>query len=187
MKIQPHEIAFDFDGVIADTFRLFTRLARDKYGLDIEYDTIRDYEFLDSIDMDKDHAMEIIDILTHHAHEIGLDPFAGALDVLKRISEIAPLFLVTARPVSEPVVLWFKNQRPLVSPRIEATGINTAKLDVLKDAGTRFFIDDRLDTCRMLDEAGITPIVYDQPWNREPHPFAVVKDWDEISDLIAWE
>jgi uncharacterized HAD superfamily protein len=58
---------------------------------------------------------------------------------------------------------------------------------VLKERGVRYFVEDRLDTCHLLAEAGIIPIVYEQPWNREPHPFAVVRDWDDIAEMIAWE
>ncbi len=38
----------------------------------------------------------------------------------------------------------------------------------------------------MLHEAGITPIVYTQPWNREPHPFMTVNNWEDIEAIIDW-
>ncbi|HON95728.1 MAG TPA: hypothetical protein PL013_08030, partial [Deltaproteobacteria bacterium] len=71
--------------------------------------------------------------------------------------------------------------------RVEATSVNTAKLEVLKRHGITHFIDDRLDTCEMLQEAGITPIVFTQPWNRKPHPFLAVETWGDIAALIDWK
>ena len=68
-----------------------------------------------------------------------------------------------------------------------ATGVSTAKLEILKSQGTRFFVEDRIDTCHLLAAEGITPIVYDQPWNRTNHPFTVVRSWEEIASLIDWD
>jgi uncharacterized protein len=187
MNISPSEIAFDFDGVVADTFRFFIRLARESYNYDINYDDITDYLFLNSVAMDKKHALEIIDILTNDLHEIDIQPNEGAGVVLTRFTSVAPLLVVTARPCAEPVEMWFARHIPTVSPgclHIEATGANTAKLEVLQKNHIRYFIDDRLDTCHMLLEAGITPIVYNQPWNRHPHPFKTVNNWEDIESIM---
>jgi hypothetical protein len=48
------------------------------------------------------------------------------------------------------------------------------------------FVEDRLATCCLLEKNSIKPILFEQPWNRKPHPFPVVKSWDELSTLIAW-
>ena len=52
----------------------------------------------------------------------------------------------------------------------------------------KYFVDDRLDTCTLLNEHGITPIVFDQPWNREEeHPFTVVHTWEDLNRMIDWK
>jgi len=189
-KIPAREIAFDFDGVVADTFRLFVELARTKFGVAIDYEDITDYDFLKVIKMELSDAMEIIDTLTYRPHELDLPPNLGAVDVLTRLAEISPVLLVTARPVGEPIELWFRRHAPQIRPgylRVRATGENTATLEVLQKEGIRYFIEDRLDTCHMLAPEGITPIIYDQPWNREDNPFLTVKSWEEISSLIRWQ
>ena len=43
-----------------------------------------------------------------------------------------------------------------------------------------------ITAAKNLLQVGITPIVYDQPWNRGNHGFTVVKNWQEISSLISW-
>ncbi|MCE5273498.1 MAG: haloacid dehalogenase [Syntrophaceae bacterium] len=190
MNIDPSEFAFDFDGVVADTFRLFVHLAKSLYNYDINYDDITDYEFMNVINMEKQHAWDIIDIITHETPDIDLRPNKGAVDVLTRMVGHGPLLCVTARPIKEPIELWFEKYLPHIEPpclKVEATGVNTGKLEVLKRSGIRFFVDDRLDTCQLLEEAGITPIVYSQPWNRKPHPYQVVNDWEELSLLMDWD
>ncbi|HPW18485.1 MAG TPA: UvrB/UvrC motif-containing protein, partial [Candidatus Aminicenantes bacterium] len=71
-----------------------------------------------------------------------------------------PLSVVTARPVKEPVELWFEKHVPGLVPdclNIIATSVSTAKLEILKSLGTRFFVEDRIDTCHLIAAHGITP------------------------------
>ncbi|HON39514.1 MAG TPA: haloacid dehalogenase [Deltaproteobacteria bacterium] len=189
LKIPAKEIAFDFDGVVADTFRLFVEIARKDYHVSVEYEDITDYDFLKVIKMELDDAMQIIDTITYLPHEIDLLPNLGAMDVLSRLARISPVLLVTARPVAEPLERWFKRHAPELPAghiRIIATGTNTAKLEILQEEGVRYFIEDRVDTCHLLAPEGITPIIYDQPWNRKDHSYLTVKNWDDISSLINW-
>lgn len=189
MGIPPSTLAFDFDGVIADTFRLFVHMAREVYGYDFAYEDITEYEFLKCVDMDKRHALEIIEVLTNEPHAIDLHPKEGAPSVLGRLTGHTRILVVTARPDPDPVKLWFGRRMPEIPAdclHIVATGVNTAKLDILVDKGVTHFVEDRLDTCQLLQASGITPIVFDQPWNRKPHPFARVGSWHELDALIDW-
>ena len=52
MKIAPNEIAFDIDGVFADTFRVFVNMARKNFGYQFHYEDITEYEFMKVIDID---------------------------------------------------------------------------------------------------------------------------------------
>ena len=45
-------------------------------------------------------------------------------------------------------------------------------------------MEDRLETCFVLDKAGIKPVLFRQPWNRGKHPFEEVSTWDELESLI---
>lgn len=187
-EIAPRDIAFDFDGVVADTFRLFVYLANQDHGLNLDYEEITEYDFLNAIDIDRQLAERILNTITEIPQDLDLRPNKGAPETLERLSLESPLLLITARPSGEPVERWFKKTMPNLVPAltIEATGESTAKLPVLKAKGVRYFVEDRLDTCHLIAKAGITPIVYEQPWNRKRHPFQVVQDWNDIARLIAW-
>ncbi|MBN2123699.1 MAG: haloacid dehalogenase [Deltaproteobacteria bacterium] len=187
--ICPGDIAFDIDGVVADTFRVFVNEARKQYGCEFHYEQITDYDFLNVLDIEKDVSDRIIAQLLDRPIESGIRPLEGAVEVLTRLSAAAPLLFVTARPEQEAIGRWLRGQLPGVDPnriRLEATTTHQRKLPVLLENRVRYFVEDRLETCYFLEEAHIRPIVFRQPWNDRPHPFLSVRDWRELSRLIAW-
>lgn len=189
MRISPNEIAFDVDGVVADTFHLFVAKARNDYGYRFDYEDITEYDFLQVLDMDEKESDAIVQTLLDRPLESGVKPLPGAVEVLTRLSLLAPLSFVTARPEKGPILAWVEHQLPQVDKdriRLEVTGVHTEKIPVLLEMGFKYFVEDRLDTCPLLEQNGITPILFEQPWNKKPHPYHVVRDWDEISMLIDW-
>jgi len=99
-----------------------------------------------------------------------------------------PLRLVTARPTVAPIYDWLLSASGLTAADIDvvATGDYTAKVEVLQAKGVAYFVEDRLDTCFLLRAAGITPILFRQPWNRFSHPFIEVGSWAELGEVIAF-
>ena len=187
MKIDPRQAAFDIDGVIADTMQLFLDIARLVYGVDhIGYDDITAYQLDQCLDMDPG----VIDAITHRIIEgdypCQLVPMRDAGRVLKRLGELGPLRLVTARPKAGPMDQWLSELLPsrYYEVVLETTGGFEAKAEVLKRHNIRYFVEDRLDTCFLLSDHDITPVVYKQPWNRQPHPFKEVGDWLELETLF---
>ncbi len=188
-KILPGEMAFDIDGVIADTFRTFVHTARKQYGSRITYEDITDYDFRKIIDFDPQMADRIVQMILEDPLGSGIRPMKGAVEVLTRLSWVTPLLLVTARSDKDAIVKWIQNALGLEGEhtvQLEATGTHEEKLPVLLEQGVKYFVEDRLDTCFLLQERLITPIVFDQPWNRGPHPFYRVRTWEDISNLIDW-
>ena len=189
-KIPPRELAFDIDGVVADTFRIFIETARLKYGITIDYEDITEYEFWEIIDIDLQITRDIIQLILDKPIEIGIKPVRGAVEVLTRLSKIEPLLFVTARPDRESILKWARKELGLPGTNtvhIEASGTHREKIPILLERGIKYFVEDRLETCFLLDEADVTPIVFDQPWNRKPHPFKKVKNWQEIEAMIEWQ
>jgi len=188
-RIEPYQLAFDVDGVVADTFRKFVEIAESDYGLRIPYEAVTQYDFWNVIEIDWDICQEIIERILYYPLEMNLRPMEGAVEVLTRLSLQAPLLFVTARTEHSSIYRWVLEHLPAVDPgaiRLEAVGTHERKQAVLEERGAGYFIEDRLDTCYLLQEATITPIVFDQPWNRKPHPFRTVNSWADISSLIGW-
>ena len=70
---------------------------------------------------------------------------------------------------------------------IVATGSFEAKTDILLERHISFFVEDRLETCFSLAEAGITPVLFKQPWNRANSRFVEVDTWHDLEKLIEFK
>jgi hypothetical protein len=187
-NIDPAALAFDVDGVFADTMRLFLDIAHSEFRIDgIKYEDITCYNLEECIPMDPKIIDAIIVKILDGDFRIPLKPMDSAPEVITRIAErYGPVLFVTARSNPDPVRKWMEQILPLSSRSVEivATGTYDKKAEVLIEKNISYFVEDRLETCFSLKEAGVTPILYRQPWNREPHPFREVGSWQEIESLI---
>lgn len=182
------QIAFDIDGVFGNAMALFIRLARELYNINsLRYQDITRYYLYDCLPIDPEIIDRIIEKIIDYPHALEMVPFDQAADVLHRYGQTHPLTFVTARCKSEPVTDWVRRCLPRVGSdriRVIATGDHQRKLEVLQDLGFQYYVDDHLDTCHLLYRHDIIPIVYEQPWNQDPHPYHRVADWKEIESLL---
>ncbi len=186
--IHPALLAFDIDGVVADTMNLFVRIAREEYNIRVRYQDITKYMLEECLDIAPEIIEEIIVKLIDGSHDNALEPVSGAPEVLTRLARHGTVRFVTARPDPEPITAWMTRILS-VSPSeldITATGSFDAKTGILLEKGVTWFVEDRLETCFPLKEAGIEPVLFRQPWNRAPHPFTEVGNWQELERLIAF-
>ncbi len=188
VKIDPEALAFDIDGVVADTMTLFIDIARDAFNVThLRYEDITCYILEECLDIDPEVIRSVIERLLNGDYAAELRPFDGAAEVLHRMSRRhRPILFVTARPHLGPMAHWMTDALGLDETAVEVipTGAFEAKADVLLEKKVRYFVEDRLETCHLLADIGITPILFRQPWNREDHPFLEVGDWKEIEGLM---
>ncbi len=186
-KINPAHIGFDIDGVVADTGGAFIRIIAEEYGINsLTLDDITSFEVIDCLDVDQEIIEEVFSRLLDNPLSAGLQPMENAISVLHRFAEEAPLTFVTARPRKGPISLWLKHfLQPVTFEKIRlvAMGAHDNKISFIKDLGLKYFVDDRLQTCRMLAREGINPLVYNQPWNKDDHDLPTVNNWQAIHDL----
>jgi uncharacterized HAD superfamily protein len=191
MKIRPFEVAFDIDGVLADTMSLFIDIAERDFGInDLRYEDVTEYDIGELRGLDRNLSLEIIHRILNGSHETPLEPLMGATEVLRRLNRChRPTLFVTARPNADQIFGWILDVLNLNADDIEvvATGSFEDKKDVLLDKKVAYFVEDRLETCFLLNDVGIQPIVFIQPWNRKPHPFPEVGNWQELESMIAFE
>ena len=189
--IDPAAVAFDIDSVVADTMNLFIDIAREEYNITgIQYSDFKTYALEDCIDVNQDIIGDIIQKLLDGNYSAPLRPFKGAPEVLARLGRAhAPVLFVTARPYPGPITDWIRDTVPLdpSATEIIATGDFEAKVDILLDRQISFFVEDRLETCFSLVDAGITPVIFKQPWNRKNNRFVEVDTWYELENLIEFE
>ncbi len=187
--IDPRTVGFDIDGVLADTMRLFLNILLEVYGINhISLKDITCYELKACLDIDPEIISAANQSIIDGSYTGRLEPIQGAAGVLKRLCNYGPVRLVTARPYPGPIEAWIEE---LLAPdrypvQIAATGGFESKTEVLKAEKITYFVEDRLDTCYLLQNCDITPVLFAQPWNRSPHPFQEVEDWAQLERLIDW-
>lgn len=186
-KIDPAHIGFDIDGVVADTGGAFIRIAREEYGLhSISLEDITFYEMVNCLDVDQKIIDDIFTRLHDEPLSSGIQPMEDALNVLHKLAKLTPLTFVTARPEKEPIASWLKHfLKPTVyrEMKLVAMGVHDNKAPYIKNLGLKYFVDDRLQTCKKLASEGITPLVYNQPWNMDDHDLQTVDNWQDIHAL----
>lgn len=186
-EIHPGFIGFDIDCVVADTMEAFIRLAMDDYGIKVQPEDITSFQVAECLDVSPRIIDEIFARLLSAPVENGLKPMPHAVDVLTEMSAWAPLTFITARPDREPVVRWLESiltNDVYRNSRLVAMGKHDGKAQYVRELGLRYFVDDRVETCVELAQAGISPIVFAHPWNRGRHPFATIDSWLDIKQRI---
>jgi len=189
MQIKSHEIGFDLDGVIAATGETFLRLACQDFGhCSFSLEDIKDFEVEDCLGIPKDHVELLFYSIMKNSLQTGLQPMKGAVEVIAQLATLATVTIITARPLTQPVSDWLAHFFPdetCQNINLVATGDHNDKTRYIKEHNLQYFVDDRVETCLQLAaETNITPIVYNQPWNRGRHTLAQVNDWQEIKGYL---
>ena len=186
--IEVDRIGFDFDGVIADTAEAFIRLACRQYDYcSYALEDITSFQVEDCLDIPQSLVDRIFHAILEDSLATELRPMAGAVRVIHEMASLGPVTIVTARPLARPVEDWLDHH---LAPdacrkiRLIAMGDHDDKARHINELGLSHFVDDRAETCHQLDAAAITPLVFDQPWNRGRHRFQAVTGWSEIHTLL---
>lgn len=186
--IPPSAVAFDIDGVIADTMTLFLDIAREDYAIDgIGLADITSYDLEQCLQIDAGILSEITKKILDGAYRVPLKSMPDAAWVLSRLADChSPVLFVTARPYLGPIFDWITENLGLSAKQVEVvtTGSYDSKAAVLLDRNISYFVEDRLETCFHLQKVGVTPVVFQQPWNRQPHQFIEVDSWSALGALI---
>jgi uncharacterized HAD superfamily protein len=183
-------LAFDIDGVVADTMEVFVRLARERYGMNtLTKEHLCCYDLHRCLDVDHAIIDELICLTLDDEHTMEIPPMPGATGVLTEIAKYVPLRFVTARIWPDSIILWLRqtlSDVPADRVQVIATGAPEAKLEILRDLKIRYFVEDRLETCRLLARDGVSPFLFDQPWNRvaEASEFIRIESWSQLSQII---
>lgn len=188
-KIDPNLIAFDIDGVVADTAEAFFRLAQTRYGIsEFTVEHITEFDVARCLPIAPEIIDSIFATLLENPIDADLQPMADCVTVLTTLSHLAPLTFITARPMHAPIANWLKHiLGPTIFSQVHliAMGNHDNKATYLKELGLHYFIDDRAETCVDLKRQGFSPFVFKQPWNHGRHQLPTVSSWREIGDLCT--
>lgn len=188
--IDPRQLAFDIDGVVADTMDVFVRLARERFGFeDMSKDDISCYNLYECLRIEKDILDELVCLTMDDEHTMQIPPMPGAPEFLTEMARSYPLRFITARIWPESITEWLYQTLPGVpSEKISviASGAPERKPEILKELAVRYFVDDRTETCMHLKEFGIQPLLFVQPWNRNDPTdgFIRIENWAGLKECV---
>ncbi|HHE65113.1 MAG TPA: haloacid dehalogenase, partial [Bacteroidetes bacterium] len=87
--IDPGSLAFDIDGVVADTMTLFVDIARDEFNLSgIRYEDFTCYQIEECTDIDNGIINTILSKIQDGNYKSTLKPVEGAPRVLTRLGRL---------------------------------------------------------------------------------------------------
>ncbi|MCK5070444.1 MAG: hypothetical protein KAR01_07870 [Desulfocapsa sp.] len=188
MNTKNHEIGFDLDGVIADTGEAFIRIACEEHNYcSFRLEDITRFDIEKCLTIPVDKVEQIFYAILKDSLGSGLKPIAGAVDVISTMATKAPVTIITARPLEQPVADWldhFFSSKTCQRINLVAMGDHDDKARYIKEHNLSYFVDDRVETCLQLATTEITPIVYTQPWNHKRHNLKTVSNWNDISKLV---
>ncbi len=189
MKIHPEELGFDFDGVIADIGEAFLRLACEEYNYcSFTLGDINSFQVEECIDMPPFLIEKVFDDILRDSLATKLQPMPGVVKVMENLALVAPVTIITARNRAQPVYDWidhFFPQKTRDKIRLVAMGDHDDKVRYLHKMGILHFVDDRLETCRQIADAKLTPHLYSHPWNHHnDNSFNTVRNWDDIQSMV---
>lgn len=188
LTIASEEIGFDFDGVVADIGEAFIRIACNQYNYcSFSLDDITSFSVEDCLPIPETIIEQIFADILADSLATGLKPFDDAVDVLSEMAENSRVTIITARPLEAPVHEWLDTYFPHESKSkitLVAMGNHDNKVRYAKDHKLNYFVDDRLETCRQMAAADITPLVFKQPWNKTTDQLPTVSNWRQIRSLI---
>lgn len=185
--IDPMRLGFDFDGVIANTAESFVRIACEEYDHAFTLDDITNFEIEQCIGIERDLVTRIFADIMRDSLSTCVQPMEGSVEVLNELARHAPITIITARSLEQPVIDWcdrFFPETARQAIRLVAMGDHDDKLRYIRQHDLQYFIDDRAETCTRLAAARIVPLVYSHPWNRNRHTLPTVENWQEIRSLL---
>lgn len=186
--MQHHTIGFDLDGVIADTGAAFVRLACEEFGYcSFRLEDITSFQVESCLGIPADKVEEIFQAILVDSLGTGLQPMPGAVEVITKMATQAPVTIITARPLKEPVSDWlnhFFSTETCANIQLIAMGDHDDKTRYIREHKLECFIDDRLETCLQLAKTEIIPIVFAQPWNQRKHSLHSVNTWQDIQKIL---
>lgn len=188
-SIDKNSMAFDVDGVLVNTMELILSLAEEKLGRTYTYDQLTEYDIAQCLDIAEEDARQIyMDIISDDYND-RLELIPGAREVMQKLAAVTDtILLITARHRLGNFKEWLCNALEVPEDKVKmiGTGSFEAKLEVLREHDKTVMVEDRLETCHILDEGGVTPLLFVQPWNRKPNTYMDV-DWHEIDQLINYD
>lgn len=186
------KIAVDFDDVVFDFNGYFVPWHNKHFGTKVVYENITSFTLQDVYGSDAETMLGRVRQFTHEQHRV-VQPVAGAIEALRRLSTRYELHIVTSRSETTSALVkeWEATHGPSIFSKHHFTNgyggldhhTKRTKSSVCKDVGVVVHIEDAPSHAYEVAQSGIPVLMPDRPWNRNmslPQNVIRVHSWDTI-------
>lgn len=198
------KIYIDFDDVICETGRHFTKIAKELFDIDLPYSQVQFFNLKKAFDLNDEQYDQLLDAGHRPENLLAYEETPGASDTINKwLDEGHEVSVITGRPFSSygPSRKWLDNhgleRLPLFcvdkygrEKFFNDSDFNLTLADLynmtfdfaIEDSPAAFEHVDHFENCRVA--------VFDRPWNKEAEfpndKFIRCYNWKEI-DLVLQE
>jgi uncharacterized HAD superfamily protein len=155
------KIGLDIDGVVCDFVSEIIRLGREQHNLDENWPMTHDEWTA--------YDMPGFDVVWKEHHKkktfwLGLSPYED------RELKFDPAFYITSRPCDSAVSEHWLMLHGFPTAPVRTVGMKASKVAAFREFGepdTLAFVDDKPENFIELNQAGVTCLLLDRPWNRK--------------------
>lgn len=189
-------IGVDLDEVVGDTMSAVIAFHNEKYGTTLKKKDFLSYRFWEIWGGTREDAIRKMYDFFETDHFKNINPAVGsllALELLKKSGH--KIFLITGRQthIIKKTEEWIEKNFPEIFDELHfansysLTDAPRKKSDLCKSLGITLLIEDDMDHVRECSKAGLTTLLFNQPWNQGDLPRNVkrVFSWDEIVKEIS--
>lgn len=155
-------VLLDCDGVLADFCGSFLGLVNAKFGTSYRSEDVVDYDIAAALGWDRDRTEEAYSLIAEEPEFAArLDVLPGAIDGVRRLRDVAEIYIVTSPWWSHPTWVHDRNNWLYANFGIQAGRVihTAAKELVVGDV----LVDDKTSTC--------------EAWRAAHHPRGVAVQW----------
>lgn len=159
-------IGLDFDGVIADTFPLKAKYAKELFGVDLDPAYSKEWHVVEKGLLTKEQYRSLAEFVCKTETGLEMPPVEDALETLKKLLEEGHTFkVITSRDEEEAAIAkkWCGIQG--LSIPIHSVGYGISKAEAVADVVC--YIDDDYEKLLPLKEVGPTLFLLTAPHNTE--------------------
>jgi len=186
----------DLDDCVCDTYISLGEFARERFGRDVAYENMRDYDLRVTFSFDEETYRRFMREF-HEKRLAQIPETPGAVGVLKRwIADGREPVIVTGRPTySHDLTRRWLAARGLGEMRIlhvdkyaklfnDSPDPMITPFPALKGMGFEFAVEDSPNAVRMIRETGLCPyVIFSRPWNAGVEGVRV-NGWGEIEGMV---
>lgn len=179
------KIGLDIDGVIADSFPVFTEELNRKYGKNVPQ--IDNYDFGKVYDV----AWEELDCFFSQNMEYLYstpEPVSGSVEsILSLVAAGHEIVYVTARKAGaeeQVTIKWMEEKQIPYAERVFTGG--DSKTLAVKEYGINVFVDDFISNSKEIASIGVPVLLLDAPYNQGKLPEGVIRcySWNDVVSHI---